>query len=174
MNQSNRMITIRDKAGERRIPLDGDILAPASKAAQAIEPMPQVIEPIHHPPSQYVSHVRQDDDAITHAQASLLVSSSYMKTAGVITAGLMLTIWWWRGGDLGPYFFAGLVVWGISVLLALYINRGQGLRYSGAGIALGEQEVRKFEIASRERIATHAIDAHVALMKYNGGQDREY
>lgn len=169
MNESRKMITIRDKAGERRIPLTGDILAPVPQTTRAIEPMPQFAEPTRSSPSQYISHVRQEDDAITQARASLLISQTYMQIAGVITAGLVLTIWWFRGGDFGPYFFGGLILWGVSVLIALHVNRGQGLRYSGAGIALAEQEVRIYEIGSRERVAMRAIDAHLELLRHNSG-----
>ncbi len=111
------------------------------------------------PQAAQTGHARQDDDAITHAKATLLVALAYIIAAGMITAGLLLIIWLYRGlGEgWGMYTFTGLIVWGLCVLAALFGNRKQSLWHSPTGIA-------HHELDSRERIARHAIDTHAGLL----------
>jgi hypothetical protein len=111
------------------------------------------------PPTVQSSYARSDDDAITHAKATLLVSSAYIVAAGMITCGLLLVIWLFKGlGDgWASYTFTGLIAWGLAILVALWSNRRQGLFHSPTGIS-------HHEIDSRERIARHAIDTHADLL----------
>jgi hypothetical protein len=111
------------------------------------------------PMAAQTGHARQDDDAITHAKATLLVASAYIVAAGMITAGLLLIIWLYRGlGEgWGLYTFTGLIVWGMCILVALWSNRKQSLWHSPSGIA-------HHELDSRERLARHAIDTHAGLL----------
>jgi hypothetical protein len=78
-----------------------------------------------------------DDSAITHAKATLLISSAYIAAAGMITAGLLLIVWLFRGlgDDWALYAYIGLIGWGIAVLAALWGNRRQSLHHSPTGIA---------------------------------------
>lgn len=132
---------------------------PAERAPQP----PATIAPIHVgellPPTVQVAHSRQDDNAITHAKATLLVSTAYVVAAAMITLGLLLIVWLFRGlGDSwATYTFTGLVVWGCTILLALWGNRRQSLHHSASGIA-------HHELDSRERLAKYAIDQHVRLL----------
>lgn len=105
------------------------------------------------------AHARQDDDAITHAKATLLISAAYIVAAGMITVGLLLIVWLFRGlGDrFAPYAYVGLIAWGLAILFALWSNRRQALYHSPTGIS-------HHEIDSRERVATHAIDTHARLL----------
>lgn len=113
-------------------------------------------------------HARQDDDAMTHAKATLLVSGAYILAALLITVGLLLIVWLFKGlGErLAPYAYAGLLVWGIAILLALAANRRQALWHSPTGIAHHELDVR-------ERIAYHAINVHAQLLlrQLEGGKN---
>jgi len=111
------------------------------------------------PQAAHSGHARQDDDAITHAKATLLVSSAYVVASALITVGLLLIIWLYRGLGEGwaVYTFTGLIVWGLATLAALWSNRKQSLWHSSTGIAHAE-------IGSRERIARHAIDTHAGLL----------
>jgi hypothetical protein len=111
------------------------------------------------PQAAQTGHARQDDDAITHAKATLLVASAYIIAAGMITLGLLLIIWLYRGlGEgWGLYTFTGLIVWGLCVLASLWGNRKQSLWHSPSGIA-------HHELDSRERLARHAIDTHAHLL----------
>ena len=108
-----------------------------------------------------------DDSAITHAKATLLVSSGYIVAAAMITAGLLLIVWLFRGlGDgWSTYTFTGLVAWGVAILVALWGNRRQALHHSPTGIA-------HHELDSRERIARHAIDTHAELLIKRWEMDR--
>ncbi len=111
------------------------------------------------PPVVHSTYARQDDDAMTHAKATLLVSSAYVVAAGMITAGLLLVIWMFRGLGEGwaGYVYGGLIIWALCVLAALWGNRCQSLHHSPSGIS-------HHEIDSRERIARHAIDTHADLL----------
>lgn len=111
------------------------------------------------PQAAHTGHARMDDSAITHAKATLLVSAAYIVAAGMITGGLLLIVWLYRGlGDgWATYTFTGLVAWGVCILAALWGNRRQSLHHSPTGIA-------HHELDSRERIALHAIDTHADLL----------
>jgi len=119
------------------------------------------------PQAAHTGHARQDDDAITHAKATLLVSAAYIAAAGLITGGLLLIVWLFRGLGEGwaAYTFTGLIAWGVTTLLALFGNRRQSLHHSPTGIA-------HHELDSRERIAVHAIDTHAELLLKRWEMDR--
>jgi hypothetical protein len=108
-----------------------------------------------------MSHiVRSDDTAVTQAYASLIYSAAYGFAAALITAGMVLILWIKYGvaGEGGDYALLWLLLWGISILVALIINRLQGLKYSSSGIA-------RHEIDSRERIAMYIVDKHIELIE---------
>jgi hypothetical protein len=107
----------------------------------------------------YSGHARQDDDALTHARAALLVSTAYIGAALLITLGLLLLAWLFRalGERFATYALVGLISWGGAVLWALWGNRRQSLWHSPTGIA-------HHELDMRECIARHAIDTHAALL----------
>lgn len=107
----------------------------------------------------HTGHARQDDDAITHAKATLLISGAYIVAAAMITIGLLLVVWLFRGlGErFAPYAYVGLIAWGLAILFALWGNRRQSLWHSPTGIS-------HHEIDSREAIARHAIDTHADLL----------
>lgn len=111
------------------------------------------------PPAAHTGHARMDDSAITHAKATLLVSAAYIVAAGMVTAGLLLVVWMYRGLGEGwaTYAYTGLIVWGVCILAALWGNRRQSLHHSPTGIA-------HHELDSRERVAMHAIDVHADLL----------
>ncbi len=113
-------------------------------------------------------HARMDDDAITHAKATLLVALAYIIAAGMITAGLLLIVWLYRGlgNDWAMYVYGGLILWGLCVLAALFGNRKQSLWHSPTGIA-------HHELDSREKIALHAIDTHASLLLKRWAIDNE-
>jgi len=131
--------------------------------AQKTPPTPPPVAPLAVidvlPPSVQSHHSRQDDDALSHARATLLVSAAYVAAAAMITVGLLLIVWLFRGlGDgWASYAFTGLVAWGVCILLALYGNRRQSLHHSATGLGHAE-------ISSRERLARHAIDTHAKLL----------
>jgi hypothetical protein len=109
-----------------------------------------------------------DDSAITHAKATLLVASAYIIAAGMITGGLLLIVWLFRGLGEGfaAYTYTGLILWGLCILGALYGNRKQSLHHSPTGIA-------HHELDSRERIARHAVDVHASLLMRRWEMDNE-
>jgi hypothetical protein len=133
---------------------------------------PATIAPIDVQPllpmAAQTGHARQDDSAITHAKATLLVAAAYIFAAGMITLGLLLVVWLFRGlGDgWATYTYTGLVVWGVATLLALWSNRKQSLWHSPTGIA-------HHELDSRERLAKHAIDTHAKLLLRRWDIDNE-
>ena len=111
------------------------------------------------PMAAHSGHARMDDSAITHAKATLLVASAYIVAAAMITGGLLLIVWLYRGlgDDWAMYVYGGLILWGLCILVALWSNRKQSLWHSPTGIA-------HHELDSRERIARHAIDTHASLL----------
>jgi hypothetical protein len=131
---------------------------PAEKAPQPPATIPALHVP-ELPPTHLAGYARQDDDALSHARATLLVASAYIIAAGMITAGLLLVIWAFRalGDAVAIYFYFGIIFWGVCILVALYSNRRQGLHHSPTGVA-------HHELDSRERLARHAIDQQVRLL----------
>ena len=128
------------------------------------------------PALSHTGHIRQNDDALTNARASLLYSRAIGAVAALGVTGILFLAWLTYGGDLGIYF--GLEILGVSgvALVALVVNRAQGLHHSASGIAhheLRTQEklaarhaaVQEYAIDSNERVAMHAIDRHVELVK---------
>jgi hypothetical protein len=111
------------------------------------------------PPSALTGHARSDDSAISNATATLMVSGAYVIAAAMVTAGLLLVVWLFRGlGDgWAAYTFTGLIAWGVAILVALWGNRKQSLHHSPSGIS-------HHEIDSREKIALHAVDVHAKLL----------
>ena len=128
-------------------PVEGEIIARGSQFAGQLMST-------RSPAADIQTH----DSALTHAKASLLYSIAYAVPAVMITAGLLLIIWMYRGGPGGPYFFVGLIVWGIASMAALYGNRAQGLHHSATGIA-------HHEIDDRTEVAKYAIDRHCELLE---------
>lgn len=108
------------------------------------------------------SHIRQTDDAISHAQASLLYSQSYMKVFAIVTGALLAIIYIARGGDLMVYFFGWLVAWGIVALVILAVNRWQGLHHSSSGVAHAQ-------IKATKDVAIFAIDRHCTMLERKWG-----
>lgn len=141
--------------------------------AERVPQPPATIAPLNVgellPPTVQVAHSRQDDDAITHAKATLLVSAAYIVAAAMITAGMLLIIWLFRalGDAVAIYFYAGIVLWGVCILAALLLNRRQSLHHSASGIA-------HHELDSRERLAKYAIDSHIRLLLKRWGVDDEH
>lgn len=140
------------------------------------EPFGRDLPTVHMPAQTYVDllpavshtgHARQDDDAMSHAKAALLVSAAYIAAAAMITAGLLLIAYLFRalGDGWGTYTFTGLIMWGVCVLATLWGNRRQSLHHSPTGIS-------HHEIDSRERIALHAIDTHADLLIKRWEMDR--
>src|SRR5687768_11865070 len=74
---------------------------------------PSVIDLL--PPAATTGHARIDDNSITHAKATLLVSAAYIVAAGMITGGLLLVAWLFRalGDGWAAYTYTGLIVWGL-------------------------------------------------------------
>jgi hypothetical protein len=120
------------------------------------------------PMAAQTGHARQDDSALTHAKATLLISTAYIVAAAMVTVGLLLVVWLFRGlGDgWATYTYTGLIVWGIATLWALWGNRKQSLWHSPTGIS-------HHEIDSRERLAKHAIDTHAKLLLKRWDLDNE-
>lgn len=108
-----------------------------------------------------MSHLsRTDDTAITAAVANLIYSAAYAFAALLITGGVFLLAWLSSGRDgNGTWYFVGwLVAWGVCILVALGINRSQGLYHSSTGLA-------HHEIDSRERVAMYTVDRHIELLE---------
>ncbi len=127
-------------------------------------------------PSYHTGHMRQTDDAITNARASLLYSKAIGAVASIGITGVLFLAWLNYGGDLGIYF--GLEVIGVAgvALVALVVNRSQGLHHSASGIAHHElrtqekianrhAQVQEYQIDSQERLAMYAIDKHAELIE---------
>lgn len=137
----------REQAPAPLSPIEGEIIARGSQFAGQLMTT-------RTPAADIQTH----DSAMTHAKASLLYSVAYSAPAAMITAGLLLIIWMYRGGPSGVYFFIGLIVWGIAFMVALYGNRAQGLYHSASGIA-------HHEIDDRTEVAKYAIDRHCELLE---------
>lgn len=141
--------------------------------AERAPQLPATVAPIQVidvlPPAVQSHHSRQDDDAMTHAKATLLVSAAYIVAALMITTGLLLIVFLFRGlGDaVALYFYAGLLMWGVLILAALLMNRRQSLHHSSTGLGHAE-------ISSRERLAKYAIDTHASLLLKRWKVDDEH
>lgn len=131
--------------------IEGEIVSRGQQAAYALAAQ-----------ETHSSHIRQTDDAMSHAQASLLYSRAYSLAAGMVTAGLLLTIYLFAGGGLGWYFFTGLLVWGVAILAILHRNRVQGLYHSSTGVA-------HHDIDARADVAKYAIDRHCQMLEKKWG-----
>jgi len=140
-------------------------------AVKAPQPPAQIVPYSAHellPSAALTGHARQDDNALTHARATLLVSLAYIIAALMITLGLLLLAWLFKalGERMGVYMVCGLLVWGVCVLCALLGNRHQSLHHSPTGVAHAE-------IGSRERLAKYAIDTHARLLLARWSVDHE-
>lgn len=135
-------------------PVEGEIIARGSQFAGQLMTT-------RSPSADIQTH----DSALTHAKASLLYSVAYSAPAAMITAGLLLVIWMYRGGPGGVYFFVGLIVWGMAFLAALYGNRAQGLHHSATGVA-------HHEIDAKTEVAIYAIDRHCQMLEAKWMADR--
>lgn len=163
----------------------------AIQAVTQLPPMPQaqVISVPGRQPAAHTSHARHNDDPITNAQASLLYSVAYGVAAALVIFALLLLAVFRFGVAID--FLDGLgieiCVTGLVTIIAMAINRQQGLNHSAPGIErlqLREEskqhdrtmDVEEERIASQERIAMHAIDTHARLLEKRwqlGVNDRE-
>lgn len=130
-------------------------------------------------------HIRHTDDPLTNAKAARFYGREIGIWGSAGITGLLLLGWLTYGGDASLYI--GFEILGVSgaMLLALVVNRHQGLKYSAPGIAHAEikadvklgrihAEVEIERIRSQERVATHAIDKHTELLaKRLGVSDHE-
>lgn len=98
------------------------------------------------------------DDAIKTAQASLLYSKTIMAVIAGGLFGLLFLAWLRWGGDIATYAGLYILLLAGGGLLALVVNRNQGLHHSSTGIA-------HHQIDSAERVAMYAIDKHAELME---------
>lgn len=108
---------------------------------------------------------RSDDTAVTVAIGNLIYAGAYSVAALLITAGIVLIMY--LNDDHGSgkkYFVLWMVAWGVCVLIALAVNKWQGLHHSSTGIA-------HHEIQSRERVATYIIDRHIELIEKRWDSD---
>ena len=146
---------------------DSSTFVPAAPMVQTLSTVP--VAPVLDllPTNSHSGHARQDDDAISHAKATLMVSAAYIVAAAMITVGLLLIAYLFRalGDGWGAYTYTGLILWGVCVLATLWGNRKQSLHHSSTGIA-------HHEIDSRERLARHAIDTHAELLLKRWKLDR--
>ncbi len=91
----------------------GSTFVPAIQQKRELAPIqvssPSIIDLL--PTAGATAHARSDDDAVTNAKGALLISAAYVVAAGMITAGLLLIVWLFRGlGDeWATYTFTGLI-----------------------------------------------------------------
>lgn len=127
-------------------------------------------------PSYHTGHMRQTDDAITNAKASLLYSKAIILVVSIGVTAIMFLAWLNYGGDLALYFGVELLALSGAALVALLYNRHQGLYHSASGIAHHElrtqekiadrhAQVQEYQIDSAERLAMYAIDKHAELIE---------
>ena len=128
------------------------------------------------PPATHTAHIRDNFDVRAAARVAERFILWDMLIFGAITAALTGLIYYRIGGDTTIYALGWLVVWGGVSYFAMNRNRGQAYDHSPTGVARLEQrtqaamhdrsaQVQECEIASRERIALHAIDRHAALIE---------
>ena len=172
----------KGKGGELVRPITGEILPPVRLSNPVTMPPAYMThgQPIQlgapAPALSHTGHIRQNDDALTNAKASLLYSKAIGAVAALGVTGILFLAWLTYGGDIGIYF--GLEILGVSgvALVALVVNRAQGLHHSASGIAHHElkaqeriadrhAQVQEYAIDSAERVALHAIDRHAQLIE---------
>lgn len=126
--------------------------------------------------ASHTGHLRQTDDAITNAKASLLYSKAIIFVVSIGITAILFLAYMNYGGDLSLYFGVELLALSGAALVALVYNRGQGLHHSASGIAHHElktqeriadrhAQTQEYAIDSQERIALHAIDRHAQLVE---------
>ena len=126
--------------------------------------------------ASHTGHLRQTDDAITNAKASLLYSKAIIFVVSIGITAILFLAYMNYGGDLSLYFGVELLALSGAALVALVYNRGQGLHHSASGIAHRElrtqeriarrhAQTQEYLIDSHERIALHAIDRHAQLVE---------
>jgi len=128
------------------------------------------------PPATHTAHMRETHDVRAAARVAERFVLWDMAIFGAITGALAGLIYYRLGGDSTLYALGWLVVWGGVSYFAMHKNRGQAYDHSPTGVARLEQrtqaamhdrsaQVQEEEIASRERIALHAIDRHAELIE---------
>lgn len=171
----------KGRGGELVRPITGEILPPVRLSdphempAHMLNGQPIQLTP-PAPALSHTGHIRHQDDAITNAKASLLYSKALILVTSIGITAILFLVYLNQGGDLGVYFGIELLALSGAALVALVVNRAQGLNHSASGIAHHElrtqekiarrhAQTQEYEIDSRERIATYAIDRHVELVK---------
>jgi len=140
--------------------------------------MQQVAQPIQIPQGAHSGHVRNTEDPIVIAEASLRYSLAIAGASAITIGGLLLLATLQGYLEIGFPDAIGIEIvgTGIVTLAAMIINRSVGLHHSATGIAHHEikatmknharsADVQEYEIDSRERIALHAIDRHAELIE---------
>lgn len=141
----------------------------------AIQPAPPVAIPTL-PPATHTAHMRDNFDVRAAARVAERFILWGMGIFGAITAALAGLIYYRVGGDSTLYALGWLVVWGSVSYLAMNRNRAQSYDHSPTGVARLEQctqeriarrhaQTQEYQIDANERIAMHAIDRHVELVK---------
>jgi hypothetical protein len=117
--------------------------------------------------AQSARPVQPRDDALTHAHAARVAALPKLVVFGGVTALLLLILLVVHPFDVGAgwYFVAALLAWGGYSLRALNYDRAVGLRYSSAGVELEREVTDRHDISSRERVAMHALDTHLAYLR---------
>lgn len=108
--------------------------------------------------NSHTGHIREVSDPILQAKASLLYSVAIMAVAAFVI-GALLILSGICEGDPGAFFGLEILGTGIVGMIALAVNRKQGLHHSATGIAHAEVETRERMHNRQAEVQEYQIDA---------------
>jgi hypothetical protein len=108
--------------------------------------------------STHTSHTRDVSTPVEHAKASLLYSVAIMAVSAFVI-GALLILSGVCEGDPGAFFGLEIVGTGVVGMIALAVNRLQGLHHSATGIAHAEVKTRERMYGRLVEAQEYQIDA---------------
>lgn len=122
----------------------------AMNQTQQVIPLPEV------PQNTHTGHARQVDSAESVGRASARYGHIIGAWAGAFLTAILFFAWLTVGGDGSLYVTVEGMIITLCMVVALLINRKQGLDHSPAGVA-------RLEIKQQQQNVRHATDTHGAI-----------
>ena len=104
------------------------------------------------------SRALQNDTAVSHAVAHLIVAAPVVGSLALVTSGLVLLGWLVAGGPVALWIGVDVLLLGGSSFVALSKQRRAGLEHTPAG-------VERHDIDVRGQVAMYAIDRNCEMVE---------